>query len=84
MLYLLGTAVALLFCAIFLVAALPWWHDAWESGATTSSIWRVRLWIPYGAVPLGLGLLCLQFLADLWMVLTRRTHPFGLSPDERL
>ena len=48
------------------------------------SIWRVRLWIPYLVVPVGLGLLCLQFLADLWMVITRRSHPFGLSPDEKL
>jgi TRAP-type C4-dicarboxylate transport system permease small subunit len=83
-LYLLGTAIALLFCGIFLYAAVPWWYEAWVSESTTPSIWRVRLWIPYLAVPVGLGLLCLQFGADLWMVITRRTHPFGLSPDERL
>jgi TRAP-type C4-dicarboxylate transport system permease small subunit len=64
---------------------VPWWHEAWTSGATTPSIWRARLWIPYLAVPVGLGLLCLQLLADLWLVLTPdRTHPFGLLPDERL
>jgi TRAP-type C4-dicarboxylate transport system permease small subunit len=83
-LFLLGGSAALLFCGIFLYASVPWWHDAWASGATTPSIWRARLWIPYLAVPVGLGLLCLQLLADLWMVLTRRTHPFGLLPDERL
>lgn len=83
-LYLLGTVVALGFCVIFLYAALPWWHEAWTSGSTTPSIWRVRLWIPYLAVPVGLGLLCLQMLADLWLVITRRSQPFGLAPDERL
>lgn len=83
-LYLLGASLALVFCAIFLKAAVPWWHEVWESGATTSSIWRVRLWIPYLAVPVGLGLLCVQLLADMWMVVTRRSHPFGLLPDERL
>lgn len=83
-LFMLGTAIALVFCAIFLKAAVPWWHEAWESGSTTPSIWRVQLWIPYLAVPVGLGLLCLQLMADLWMVITRRSHPFGLPPDERL
>ena len=65
-------------------AAVPWWLDAWSSKSTTPSIWRVQLWIPYLVVPVGMGLLCLQMLADLWLVITRRNHPFGLSPDERL
>lgn len=83
-LYVVGTAIGLVFCLVFLKAAVPWWHEAYESGLTTPSIWRVRLWIPYLAVPVGLGLLCLQMVADLWLVLTRRAHPFGLPPDERL
>jgi TRAP-type C4-dicarboxylate transport system permease small subunit len=81
---LLGHAISLVFCGIFFYAAVPWWHEAWATGLTTPSIWRVELWIPYLAVPVGLGLLCLQLLADMWLVLTRRSQPFGLSPDERL
>jgi TRAP-type C4-dicarboxylate transport system permease small subunit len=83
-LYLAGHAVALAFCLACLWAAVPWWHETWASGQTTSSIWRARLWIPYLAVPVGLALLCLQFASDLWLVATRRADPFGLSPDERL
>jgi TRAP-type C4-dicarboxylate transport system permease small subunit len=83
-LHLLGSGIALAFCAVFLYAAVPWWWEAYHSGQTTSSIWRARLWIPYAAVPLGLALLCLQFVAEMWLVATRRQHPFGLSPDERL
>jgi TRAP-type C4-dicarboxylate transport system permease small subunit len=83
-LHLLGGCIGLAFCAIFLYAAVPWWFEAYESGLTTPSIWRARLWIPYLAVPVGLGLLCLQMIADLYLVATRRMHPFGLSPDERL
>jgi TRAP-type C4-dicarboxylate transport system permease small subunit len=83
-LHLLGSGIALAFCAVFLYAAVPWWWEAYHSGQTTSSIWRARLWIPYAAVPLGLALLCLQFVAEMWLVVTRRQHPFGLSPDERL
>ena len=71
-----GNAIALVFCALFLYAAWPWWLETWHTGQTTPSIWRARLWIPYLAVPVGLALLCLQFLAELWMVWTRRQEPF--------
>ncbi len=66
----------------FLYAAIPWWHEAWASGETTPSIWRARLWIPYLAVPVGLALLCLQFIAEIWLVLSRREAPFGMAPKE--
>ena len=69
---------------MYLWASIPWWHDAWVNDQTTSSIWRARLWIPYLSVPLGLSLLCLQYLAEIWLVITQREHPFGLSPDDRL
>ncbi len=81
-LHLIGSLIALVFCAFFLYASLPWWHESWVKGETTSSIWRARLWIPYLAVPVGLGLLCLQFLAEIWLVLTRREQPFGMVPKE--
>lgn len=83
-LHAVGTLIALVFCGLFLYAAVPWWHETWVSGQTTSSLWRARVWIPYLSVPVGLALLCLQLLADLWMVLTLRTHPFGLAPEEVL
>jgi len=81
-LYLFGSAVALVFCAFFLYAAIPWWHEAWASGETTPSIWRARLWIPYLSVPVGLALLCLQFIAEIWLGLSRREAPFGMAPKE--
>lgn len=79
-----GTLIALVFCGCFLYAALPWWYDTWISGQTTSSIWRARVWIPYLSVPVGLALLFLQLLVDLWMVLTQRAYPYGLSPEDVL
>jgi len=82
--YLLGHAIALVFCGFFLYAAVPWWYDTWLSGQTTSSIWRARVWIPYLSVPVGLALLCLQLLAEMVMVATRRTDPYGLSPEAKL
>ncbi|MBX3586760.1 MAG: TRAP transporter small permease subunit [Ramlibacter sp.] len=83
-LHLVGCVVALAFCGFFLYAAVPWWYETWKSGQTTPSIWRARLWIPYLAVPVGLGLLCLQFVAEAYMVLSRRELPFGLAAEDRL
>lgn len=83
-LHLVGSLIALAFCGLFLYASVPWWWDAFQNNQTTSSIWRARLWIPYLAVPVGLGLLCLQYLAEIWLVMTQREHPFGLAPEDRL
>lgn len=79
-----GYAIALVFCALFLWASIPWWHETWVSNQTTASIWRARLWIPYLSVPVGLALLCLQTLAQIVLVLTRCENPFDLRPDESL
>jgi TRAP-type C4-dicarboxylate transport system permease small subunit len=45
-------------------------------------MWRVRLWIPYAAMPLGLGILTLQYVASLHNLVTGREPPFGLAPKE--
>ncbi len=83
-LHLIGNLIALVFCGFFLYASIPWWHETWVTGHTTPSIWRARLWIPYLSVPVGLGLLCLQFLAEIWMVMTHRDLPFGMAHDDKL
>ncbi len=84
MLFLFGHLVAFVFCAFFLYAAVPWWFEAWSTGQTTSSIWRARVWIPYLSVPVGLALLCLELIADGYLVAAGRADPFGLAPDARL
>lgn len=83
-LYFLGSAVALAFCGLFFYSSVGWWHEAWVSGQTTASIWRARLWIPYLSVPVGLGLLCLQYVAEIWLVLTGQEQPYGLDPGINL
>jgi TRAP-type C4-dicarboxylate transport system permease small subunit len=78
-LYVTGNVVSLVFCAFFLYASVPWWYDTWVTEQTTSSIWRARLWIPYLTVPVGLALLCLQIIADMFLVWTRRQAAFAES-----
>lgn len=81
-LHFIGSVLALAFCALFLWASIPWWYETWTTGQTTSSIWRARLWIPYLSVPVGLALLCLQYVAEIYLVATRRDLPFGLQPED--
>jgi TRAP-type C4-dicarboxylate transport system permease small subunit len=83
-LHLVGSLIGIAFCLAFLYAAVPWWWETFQTGHTTPSIWRARLWIPYLAVPVGLALLCLQWLAEVWLVWSARELPFGLAHDDRL
>ncbi len=65
--------------AVMLFYGYEYWHFAWDRGWRSDTIWGVRLWIPYLALPIGFGLLLLQLIADLVAVLTRVDKPFGLE-----
>lgn len=41
------------------------WHLAQSRGWTSDTVTAVPLWIPYLALPVGLGLMLLQLIADL-------------------
>lgn len=83
-LHFIGSVLALAFCLLFLWGAVPWWYETWSTGQTTSTIWRARLWIAYLSVPVGLALLALQYVADIYAVVTGSGLPFGLAPEEKL
>lgn len=55
--------------------------EAFEGGWLSETIWAVPLWKPFAALPLGFGLLFLQFFADLLSLITRRSTPFDLRDD---
>jgi TRAP-type C4-dicarboxylate transport system permease small subunit len=59
------------------VTLFAFWHDAWLNNWHAETVWRPPLWVPYLAVPLGMGLLTLQALAGLLAVVTGRQAPFG-------
>ncbi|WP_146346636.1 TRAP transporter small permease [Phaeobacter marinintestinus] len=70
--------------SISIVAVMLWygyeyWHFAWDRGWRSDTIWGVRLWIPYLALPVGFGLLLLQMIADLVALILRIEAPFGLE-----
>ncbi len=74
--------VALFFALIMTVLTYQFWYEAWENRWVSDTMWRARLWIPYGSMPIGLGLLSLQYLVDLICLLTGRELPFGIEPDQ--
>ncbi len=79
----LASFVALAFCAALTYTGAELWYEAWAGGWTTDSIWRLPLWIAYAPIPLGVGLLCLQYIADILCLMTGREMPFGLQPGDQ-
>ena len=74
---------------IAIVGFMAWlsydfWHEAWEWGERSDTLWGPPLWIPYAAMPLGFGLYLLQLIADLLMVILGYEKPFGLADNSEL
>jgi TRAP-type C4-dicarboxylate transport system permease small subunit len=72
------STVALAFCAVIFVLCTQYWYQAYAESWRSNTVWRARLWIPYLSMPVGLGLLVLQYVADLLCVATGRAPPFGI------
>jgi len=56
-----------------------YWHIAWERNWRSDTVWGVRLWIPYLALPIGFALFVLQMIADMVAVAIGVDTPFGLE-----
>jgi len=54
-------------------------YDAWVGGWRTDTIWELPLWIPYLSIPVGIGILALQYVADILALLTGRDMPFAMD-----
>jgi TRAP-type C4-dicarboxylate transport system permease small subunit len=79
-----GLALCTLSLSIAMVALILWhgyefWHLAYERNWKSDTVWGVRLWIPYAALPIGFGLFLLQLIADLVAVILKVDTPFGLE-----
>jgi TRAP-type C4-dicarboxylate transport system permease small subunit len=76
----LGTALlALAFAAVLWILCTLYWYEAYSKGWHSDTVWRARLWIPYFVMPVGLGLLVLQYIAEVLALVTGREPPFGIS-----
>ena len=73
----LGLSIAIV--GLMLWYGFEYWHFAFERGWRSDTVWGVRLWIPYLALPVGFGLLLLQLVADFVALLLGIDKPFGLE-----
>jgi len=71
--------MSLAFCIAMTVLTGRFWLEAWENRWVSDTMWRARLWIPYSAMPIGLALLTLQYIADLYSLVIGREPPFGIK-----
>ena len=80
---LFSTLLGLGFAAIITALTARFWFEAWHQGWVSDTMWRARLWIPYSSMPIGLGLLTLQYLVELYCLVTGREKPFGIGEEPR-
>ena len=75
----LTLGLSILVIGVMLLYGVKFWHLAWDRGWRSDTVWGVRLWIPYLAIPMGFGLLTLQLAADLYALLRGIEAPFGME-----
>ena len=71
--------MSLAFCLVLAVLTALLWQEAWSQRWVSDTMWRARLWIPYSSMPIGLGILSAQYVADLYSLLSGREPPFGIK-----
>ncbi len=74
----IANLMSLAFCLVLLWYGIGFWHEAWAGAWMSSSIWRIPLWIPYLSMPVGFGLMVLQYLVDIHDLVSGREPPFGM------
>jgi TRAP-type C4-dicarboxylate transport system permease small subunit len=70
--------LAMAFCIVLLVLTARYWQEAWSERWLSNTMWRVRLWIPYAAMPVGIFMLTLQYVVEFASLVTGRAPPFGI------
>ena len=78
---LFASGLSLAFCVTVAVLTFQFWKEAWDNKWVSDTMWRARLWIPYASMPIGLGILTLQCIADLLSLVAGREPPFGIRTE---
>jgi len=71
--------LGLAFVVVLFVLCTAYWWEAWSKDWHSDTVWRAPLWVPYFSMPIGLGLLVLQYVVELICLVTGRAPPFGIS-----
>ncbi len=70
------------FVLVLFTVCTALWYEAWTKNWHSDTVWRAPLWVPYFSMPVGLGLLVLQYAAELICLVTGRAPPFGIKDRE--
>ena len=76
--------LSLLFAALLAYAGWISFHEAWEGNWTTATVWQLPLWIPLLPLPLGIGLLGLQYVAELVRLFVVPADDLVLAEQDRI
>lgn len=68
----IASLLGLSFCLILTFLGFELYYEALVNNWTTDTIWKLPLWIPYISIPIGIGILSLQYLVDILALLTGR------------
>ena len=74
-----GSFLGLIFCIVMLAATWVQFEEAWTGNWKHSSVWAPRLWIPLAALPVGFLLLCLQYVAQIIVLLRLGREPAAVG-----
>lgn len=76
----LASILGLMFCLYITWFGFRFFWEAWIDQRTAGTVWNPPLWIPYMTMPLGMGLVCLQYLAQILALIRGIEPPFGIRP----
>lgn len=77
---LIAGVLSLAFCIALACSGWIYFHEALAGGWKTATVWALPLWIPLLPMPVGVGLLCLQYIAELIKLARREDRLPVLSP----
>jgi TRAP-type C4-dicarboxylate transport system permease small subunit len=79
-----ASILGFLFCFILAWKGFVLFSEALVKGWTTDTVWALPLWIPYISFPIGIGLLSVQYIADIISLATGRSMPFAMDHHSAL
>lgn len=80
---LIAGMLTLVFALVVTVLTFQLWREAFVNNWVSDTMSRTRLWIPYASMPIGLGLLSLQCIAQLVGLISGREPPFGITKEHK-
>jgi len=61
--------LSLIFLILLFYSSLQLFSHSWVKNVKTPTIWALPMWKVYIFLPLGMGILILQYLADIFSVI---------------